>query len=492
MHGRGMFRQIIGYVPSTVIPAVVSFLMIYVYTRLLTPAEYGRFSLVFSAILVIQTSLFFAVPMALTRFYPEALAQDRREEFLGACYSLFYGFSVLLLLLVGVVSVFILPQDPVLWILSILVLLARSAVVLNQSVNRISFAIRRFTIIECAHAVLGLGLGTIFIYWFGASAEAVVQGLLISALLCMAADHHLLLTPFRFGWRKIERAGLATLVRFSLPLIVVDMTVCLLTLSDRFLLGKLGGVDVLGIYTVAYSLVERPITLICTAITTATFPFAVHLLQDKGKDAAGRQVGQNGGILLALAVPACVGLSLTAPQMAAVMIGADFRAGVTALIPVLCVVALLRGCSVHIIDHAFQLAGRTSLAIWAYGPAAIANVVLNVVLIPRYGVFGAAWAGLAGQSIAVVAGWGLSRTVFPITLPIFEIAKTIVAAGLMAVLLIQVTFEATGVGLFQAIVTGTLTFAAAAIVLNIGGLTGAVLHRGTRAVENIASREPET
>src|SRR5689334_23244836 len=71
-----MYLQILGYVPSTVIPAIMSFMMIYVYTRLLTPADYGTFSLIFSAMLIIQTSFFFAIPVALTRFYPEALVRE--------------------------------------------------------------------------------------------------------------------------------------------------------------------------------------------------------------------------------------------------------------------------------------------------------------------------------------------------------------------------------------------------------------------------------
>ncbi len=150
-----MLRQIVGYVPSTVIPAAVSFVMIYVYTRLLTPAKYGSFSLVFSFILVAQTSLFFAIPMALTRFYPQALAQDRRETFLSACYTLFYGLSSLMVLSIGSVSLFVPVAHPGLWVLTTLVLIARAAVVVNQSVNRISFKMGRFNTIECAHAVLG-------------------------------------------------------------------------------------------------------------------------------------------------------------------------------------------------------------------------------------------------------------------------------------------------------------------------------------------------
>ena len=65
-----MYRQIIGYVPSNVIPAIVSIAMVYAYTRLLSPAAFGIYSYVFAAVLVLQTSLFYALPIALTRFFP--------------------------------------------------------------------------------------------------------------------------------------------------------------------------------------------------------------------------------------------------------------------------------------------------------------------------------------------------------------------------------------------------------------------------------------
>src|SRR4051794_22457142 len=65
--GRGrMFRKVIGYGPSIVIALVVSFLMIYAYTRLLTPGAFGKFSLIFSVVLTLQTSLFYALPAGRT------------------------------------------------------------------------------------------------------------------------------------------------------------------------------------------------------------------------------------------------------------------------------------------------------------------------------------------------------------------------------------------------------------------------------------------
>jgi len=465
-----MFRQIIGYMPATVIPAATSFLMIYVYTRLLTPSEYGNFSLVFSAVLVIQTSLFFAIPVALTRFYPEAVDQERRDHFLVECYLLFY---ILCIVVAGIICIAVCCSNrhlAVLWGLAALVLLSRSAVALNQSVNRISCQTRRYNTVECAHAVLGFALGSLFIYLLGGSAEAVLLGLLVAAMVCILVDSASLSLPFRRSWKQIDRAAVTRLIKFSMPLIVVDITVCLLALSDRFLLEALGGAGALGVYTVAYNLVERPTTLICSAITTATFPVAVQVLQDYGPGAGGRQMGINGTILCALIIPACVGLAMTSPYISAVMIGEQFRLGVTFLIPIMCFTALFRGVSAHVIDHAFHLAGRTTLALWVYAPSAAANVVLNLLLIPRYGMFGAAWAGLACQALAVITGWVIARRTFPVRWQPGELAKIIVAAIPMAMILSVLRFPLSWVGLSAAVSLGALVFAVAAALLDIGGV----------------------
>ena len=77
-----MYRQIIGYIPSNVVPAVISILMVFAYTRLLSPGAFGVYSYMFSAVLVLQTSLFHALPIAVMRFYPGA---DARRTQKAAC-----------------------------------------------------------------------------------------------------------------------------------------------------------------------------------------------------------------------------------------------------------------------------------------------------------------------------------------------------------------------------------------------------------------------
>lgn len=462
-----MIRRIIGYVPSTVVPAVVSFSMIYIYTRLLTPSVFGEFTFVFSAVLFIQNSIFTAIPVAVMQLYPDALAARRRPQFLAECILLFVILSAGFATVAAIAG--ILPSGHIAKLMSVGVLLtvARSGVSLSQAIRRMDDRAVMYNSIECFHAIGGLSLGLLLIYLQGPSATSVLGGLLGASFLCLITALPDMASIYR-GFGAISRPEIRKLVAFAVPLVVVDLMVCVLQLSDRFLLGAMGGEVALGIYAVAFNLVDRPTSLVCSAITTATYPMAVHAMQD-GTNAGRLQMGRNGAALLALAIPACVGLWLTKGSLVQILVGPEFRSGAEALIPIMCVAALIRGFSTHFVDHAFQLARRTSRALWVYAPAGVLTVILNVLLIPRFGAHGAAWAALICQSFALVLGWVVARGVFPIWVPAGDVAKIMMAVLPMAALLIAASFPASWFGLLAAVGTGAAVFGASAVALNVGG-----------------------
>jgi len=467
-----VYRQILGYIPSNVVPAAVSFIMIYVYTRLLTPAEFGSYSFVFSAVIVLQTSLFYALPIAVMRFYPAALLEGRQNGLLKEAYAVFYVVSVALAVLwclCGWTIGFPAADRTAAW-LALPLLVFRSAVVLNQSVNRSTNSMARFNFIECTHATGGFLLGLAAILLIGRDADAILLGLLIAAVLCTFIDFRHLLIGFRRGVAAIDRATLMPLIDYTWPLVAVAVTGSILQLSDRFLLGSLGSAEMLGIYAVAYSLVERPTSLICSSISTATFPMAVQILEKHGPDAGRVQAGKNGAALLALILPACAGLALTSPIVAAVLVGHEFRSGVAILIPILCATHLLRGVRAHFVDHAFHLGGRPLMMLWTYAPAAAANIALNLLLIPRFGMLGAAWSGLVCQAATLVSGWVLGRGIFPLWLPVGQVVRAAIAVVPMALVLLLVPFPLSWLGLIGAIIIGAVVYTGAAIVLDVLGI----------------------
>jgi O-antigen/teichoic acid export membrane protein len=159
------------------------------------------------------------------------------------------------------------------------------------------------------------------------------------------------------------------------------------------------------------------------------------------------QAARNGIALLAVPLPACIGLALTADYIAAVLVGFDFRFGVAALIPIMSFTALARGLHSHFIDHAFHLSGRPLLMLWTYGPATVLNIALNLYVVPRYGMMGAAWTALLCQGATVVFGWFLGTSLFPVWLPIRQVFLCGLAILPMALALAVIDFPLNSAGL---------------------------------------------
>lgn len=467
-----MYRQILGYIPSNIIPAAISIIMIYAYTRLLSPEAFGVYSYVFSAVLVLQMSLFYALPIAVMRFYPAAALAGRRDGLLKEAYIVFYCMAAV----VTAVSVAVLPwvdlPDAYRWpaMLALPMLLFRSLVQLNQSVSRSAMAMGRYNSVECAHAVLGFGLGIVAIYLLGPGAEAIVIGLLIAAVLCSCADVRLLLSPIRPTAGVLDKAELIRLVEYAWPLVAVAATGAILMNGDRFMLGSLAGANALGIFAVAYNLVDRPTNLICLSISTATFPLVVRVLEEQGKEAARIQAGRNGIALLAVSLPACLGLALTADYIAASLVGPAFRSGVAALLPIMCYTALARGLRSHFIDHAFHLSGRPLMMLWTYLPATVLNIALNIVVIPRYGMFGAAWTALGCQWGIVILGWFIGTSLFPVWLPPGQVLRCVLAVLPMVAGLTLVRFSLDWSGLLSAVPLGAALYIVSAVALDVGDI----------------------
>ncbi len=465
-----VYRQIIGYIPANIVPAIVAMVMIYAYTRLLSPAEFGSYSFIFSAVLVLQTSLFYALPIAVMRFYPAAALAGRRDGLLKEAYFVFYALCAgVAVIVVGAGLLLHLPEQYRVsaW-LALPMLLFRSLVQLNQSINRSANQMGRYNTIECLHAILGFSLGCLGLFILGRGAEAIILGLLIAAVICSLLDVRLLAAPFYHTVGALSRAELLKLVEYASPLVAVAASAMILQNSDRFLLGSLAGAEVLGIFAVAYNLVERPTTLICSSISTATFPLVVQVLEQHGKEAARVQAGRNGIALLAVALPACLGLALTANYVSASLVGPAFRTGVAALIPIMSFTALARGLRSHFIDHAFHLSGRPLLMLWTYGPATVINVALNLYVVPRYGMFGAAWTAFACQTATMVGGWFLGTSLFPVWLPVWQVVRCVAAVVPMVVGLTCVQFPLNWHGLFAAILLGTVLYVVSAILLDVG------------------------
>ena len=197
---------------------------------------------------------------------------------------------------------------------------------------------------------------------------------------------------------RVDLRAWAALLRPALPIAAASFMILVYYNLDKLMLASFRDDAAVGLYDVAYRLVM--VALVPAAILSqAFFPALSAALGDRQRMAAGARAYARSN--LGVGLPVALGGALLAGPLVGLLAGADFAPAA----PVL--VLLMANVGVVYLNMAL---GQPLLA-WdrqdayfrAVGGGAVANVGLNLWLIPAHGATGAAWATLGAEAVVLVA-----------------------------------------------------------------------------------------
>lgn len=197
------------------------------------------------------------------------------------------------------------------------------------------------------------------------------------------------------SWRA-TKAELATLFRDSWPLLISGISSLLYLRLDVLMLGAMAGEFEVGIYSAATRIAEAWY-FIPTIIAAAVQPLILQLKRD---DAAGYslRLGQLYASMAWLSVSVGILVSFTASAIISLLFGPAYASAAPVLI-----VHVWAGVPVFlgVASSQFLIAENlTRISMYRTGLGLLANVSLNLVLIPRLGALGAAIATVISYMIA--------------------------------------------------------------------------------------------
>ncbi len=452
------------YLLARGLPGLVNFLAIALYTRMLSPDDYGRYALVVAGVGLFDMVLFYWLQLALARFLP-AYAENPRP----LLSTILAGFSALTLL-TGCLGLFLawLFPDPTwngLILLAVPLLWAQAWFELNLWLSAVKLLPMRYGLINGVKTVSALAVGTLLIMW-GMGTYGPLLGLLLGMSLAT-------IVWGREEWKGISpsicQPLLSEILRYGLPLTPTFALAFVVSTSDRFLIAWFLGEGPAGLYAAAYDLSQQTIILLMSAVNMAAYPLAVRALEQKGEKAAQEQLKQNAILLLAIAFPATVGMAVLAPNISATLLGASFREDTTRLLPWVALGALLLGLRTYHFDLAFQLGKHTMGQAWIMGAAALLNIFLNLWWIPMFGLMGAAYSMFAAYLLAILLSAALGRMVFPMTVPFQDLLKIILASLLMGLLLLSSRDYEGIIALGWQVLLGGVVYGILLGLFNVGG-----------------------
>jgi O-antigen/teichoic acid export membrane protein len=257
---------------------------------------------------------------------------------------------------------------------------------------------------------------------------------------------------------------------YGLPVALSLILALALATTDRFLIASFLGETAVGVYHAGYSLANRTLDVMFIWLGAAGGPALIIALERGGHGALQKAAREQAGLMLALALPASVGLALVARPLAEVMVGPALRDGAATVTPWIAASALFSGLTTYYTHQAFTLGRRTGLLLFAMSIPAVANVAFNLVLIPRLGITGAMIATTASYGIGLVASIALGRLARPLPVPLGEALRAAMASLLMAAGVMRLPPLGGAPELLMKAAAGALIYAAAAYVLDVGAL----------------------
>ncbi len=396
-----LIKQSGHYFSGQMLIMLSSFISFPVLTRVLSVSDYGILSLVSTTLALAVALSKLGLPNSVIRFYEEWKAAYGSNGTARFCSTLLLGtlataLLVTFLLWAGAI-LGSLQEDSDRYLLSLLcvsslLIPCRCIESILLSFLRAEQQSRSCALFGILRRYGGLSMSLFFLVFILRSLYGFYIGLIASEVFVV-----LLLLKRARGRSSITFASFSMgifkdVLRYGAPLIAYEFGGLLLSLGDRFVIKHFLGNESVGLYSAAYNLPMYISEAVVCSIGFALTPIYVSIWVNRGAEQTRRFLSSGMKYFVMLAVPMCFGILAISRELLAVLASAKYRAA-SHVIPYVLVGSLVYG-SRHFLIAGLYLHKKTYLMTILLVGIGIANVILNVFLIPLMGIIGAALATL--------------------------------------------------------------------------------------------------
>ena len=423
-----MFIKFIGkrsvlYTLSKIISAVFSLLSISLFTRIFDADIYGQYLLFVSYVTLICSLFFWWHRLSTYRYYHKY--KEYYDSFLKTSYlSFFLIISVIIILSLVLYNFQFLHQYNIITLLPFCVLAAifKSNFDLNQSLFNISRRDYLFCLNIVLRPVIFVTLSLIFHNYFKIYDFALIYSLILSFLITAIASNFLIFKKNTSG--KYEKKIISKFFSYGFPLTGLFIFDYILTFSDRLLIGHYLGSDMVGMYGANYDLIKMMVLFGMIIQGYIIYPELNKTFEKNDLNEVKKLMTFNFNIFITVFLPLCVFILYFNNSISDIFIGKKFTIMSSELIPLFSMMFLFWGLKIHHFDYIFQLSEKTSLSMYVLFFGSFINLLLNIFLIPRVELLGAAYATFASYIIILLISLLISRKLLKVSIDIKILIKT--------------------------------------------------------------------
>ncbi|MDR3609091.1 MAG: polysaccharide biosynthesis C-terminal domain-containing protein [Ignavibacteriaceae bacterium] len=399
MNNTSLSRSVIWYSLGNIFIRSVSFFFLPLYSNLIRAADFGNYSLLMSVYAILLVVYQLGMFNAMNKFFIEESSAARRKLIFSSILNSILITGVFLTLLFSILSsrlshIIFNKYD----FSSLLTFVFIS--IFFETINAyILYLLKTMEMAKKAvsytalGAILNLVLNIILVYYLRLSIAGIIYSQLISVFILCLILSYLIKDNYVF---RIDKDILKVVIKFSIPILFASLFTAGSNVADRFILNIFAGREEVGLYSFAYR-IAIVMNIFVASFYAAWNPHSLNLYYKKDYESSF-------GVTLNKLVASCCLILLTVSLLTRYLFDINiygislfnpgYKAGII-IIPIVMTGYIFNGISLFYTVYP-TVANKTHHILLANLTAFALNIGLNFLLIPRFGMVGAAISTLTG------------------------------------------------------------------------------------------------
>ena len=403
-------RDSLIYTIPYVISRAFSIFLIPLYTRVMSPADYGSLDMIlmFSSFAGVTISL--EIAQAVARFFPDEKTTDRKNIIFSTAFFFVIATNTLFcaacLLWSGKLSELIIGRrgTETTFYSCIIYIWGTNVFYFLQNQLRWQLKSREYAMVSLISSLIMASVSVYFAYILKLGLIGVLTGMITGSIAGLLIDIFLLRKSFCL---KFNKSYFKEMLAFSIPLVPSGISVFLSLYIDRLMIKNYLGLEEVGIYGIACR-ISSIVGLVMAGIQSALTP----LIYNHYKNAdTPKQIADIFRIFILSALFIFMILSLFSPEIIRLMTTPEYYSA-DGIVMIMVPAVILS--QMYIFAPGIDISKKTYLIFIINFTGALFNIILNFILIPSLGIKGAALAKVAGYGCIFCAYLYFSQSLYKV------------------------------------------------------------------------------
>lgn len=417
---------------GSILQQLIGFILLPIYTTYLTTSDYGMLGLIAITGQILGIIFALGLTSALFRSYYDYNEQEDRRVVISTVFFLI-AINCCILFIFGIFSsehLSILLFDNTQYKIYFSIIILTTIFGILNAIPFVVFQARKKSIhyvsFQISFFLLGISLILYLVTVKNLGVFGVLVGQLITAIVSFLVLYFYIKKDIVL---KISKLEAWKMIHYGAPLVLAGLSGFVFTYADRYMLNYYLTLSEVGLYTLGYQFGMVITVLLITPTKLGWDPIFLSVKDhSNAKDFYSRSLTY----IIFIGVGLFLMLSLLSKEVIQIFSNKEYWDAYM-VIPIITLTYLIWSTR-PILEVGIALKRKTKVTAWYFFVGATTNIILNLVLIPEYGIMGAAYATLISFIVMMIIDYYYNRKFIKIDYEWVRILKIYFVTALIFVI----------------------------------------------------------